>query len=218
MKIQLKRSNVLDGGAAKAPTAEQMEYGELALNYSATDPSIFIKNSSNAVIKIAGEGAITDEWNTSGNFLFPVNLNSSLLLGSSAPDTPTIRLNADGSATASFANDAFTVGASGQFKSSNTGGTGGYIWGNQTGGPTGLGLHISDSDTVSAAKISLGVDGSAAFAGIVTATGNPQFSISSSGNLGLVGSIILDNTGAFDGSNNKIFLVQPTAAPRLLGM
>ena len=57
MKIQLKRSSVLDGGAAKQPTPEQMEYGELAVNYNVTDPSIFIKGSDNAIIKIAGEGA-----------------------------------------------------------------------------------------------------------------------------------------------------------------
>ena len=50
MKIQLKRSNVLDGGAAKAPTPEQMEYGELAVNYAATDPTIFLKNSDNTII------------------------------------------------------------------------------------------------------------------------------------------------------------------------
>ena len=57
MKIQLKRSSVLDDGAAKQPTSEQMEYGELAVNYNVTDPSIFIKGSDNTIIKIAGEGA-----------------------------------------------------------------------------------------------------------------------------------------------------------------
>ena len=41
MKIQLKRSNVLEGGAAKKPTAAQMEYGELAVNYNTADPTIF---------------------------------------------------------------------------------------------------------------------------------------------------------------------------------
>ena len=43
MKIQLKRSNVLDGNAAKEPTAAQMEYGELAVNYNDEDPALFIK-------------------------------------------------------------------------------------------------------------------------------------------------------------------------------
>ena len=40
MKIQLKRSNVLDAGSAKNPTASQLEYGELAANYNNTDPAI----------------------------------------------------------------------------------------------------------------------------------------------------------------------------------
>ncbi len=52
MKIQLKRSNVLDGGVAKRPTAEQMEYGELAVNYNANDPVIFLKDSNNQIIEI----------------------------------------------------------------------------------------------------------------------------------------------------------------------
>jgi len=57
MKIQLKRSNVLDGGLAKEPTAAQMEYGELAVNYSDTDPVLFLKDSSDNIIRIAGAGA-----------------------------------------------------------------------------------------------------------------------------------------------------------------
>ena len=54
MKIQLKRSNVLEGGSAKEPTAQQMEYGELAVNYNNGDPAIFIKDSTDAIIRIAG--------------------------------------------------------------------------------------------------------------------------------------------------------------------
>ena len=57
MKIQLKRSNVLDGGLAKEPTAAQMEYGEIAVNYSDTDPVLFIKDASDNIIRIAGAGA-----------------------------------------------------------------------------------------------------------------------------------------------------------------
>ena len=45
MKIQLKHSNVLDTGAAKQPTAPNMLDGEIAVNFNATDPAIFIKNS-----------------------------------------------------------------------------------------------------------------------------------------------------------------------------
>lgn len=53
MKIQLKRSNVLDAGVAKAPTSGQMEYGELAVNYSTTDPALFIKDSGNNIVRIS---------------------------------------------------------------------------------------------------------------------------------------------------------------------
>lgn len=54
MKIQLKRSNQLDGANAKQPTAAQMAYGELAVNYNATDPALFIKGADDSIIKIAG--------------------------------------------------------------------------------------------------------------------------------------------------------------------
>ena len=56
MKLQLKRSNVLEGGFAKAPTTAQMEYGELAVNYNLDDPCIFLKDSNNEIIRISGKG------------------------------------------------------------------------------------------------------------------------------------------------------------------
>ena len=52
MKIQHKRSNQLDGGAAKEPTSQFMEYGELAVNYNETDPTLFIKDSGDNVIRL----------------------------------------------------------------------------------------------------------------------------------------------------------------------
>ena len=60
MKIQLKRSNVIEGGAAKEPTSTQMEYGELAVNYNNGDPAIFLKDSNDNIIRIAGAGAINN--------------------------------------------------------------------------------------------------------------------------------------------------------------
>ena len=60
MKIQLKRSNVLENGSAKAPTAAQMEYGELAVNYNSTDPVVFIKDSSNGVIRLTNNQDVND--------------------------------------------------------------------------------------------------------------------------------------------------------------
>jgi len=58
MKIQLKRSNQLDGSNAKEPTAAQMAYGELAVNYNATDPTLFIKDANDNIIRLAGAGSL----------------------------------------------------------------------------------------------------------------------------------------------------------------
>ena len=60
MKIQLKRSNQLqdygNGNEAKRPTAAQMEYGELAVNYNTADPAIFMEDSDGNIVRIAGKG------------------------------------------------------------------------------------------------------------------------------------------------------------------
>ena len=61
MKIQLKRSNQLVGGAAKEPSFEHMEYGELAVNYNEADPAIFLKDSADNIIRISGVGNISDD-------------------------------------------------------------------------------------------------------------------------------------------------------------
>jgi hypothetical protein len=61
MRLQLKRSNVLASGSAKTPTASQLEYGELAINYNTDDPAIFLKDSNNNVIRISGVGNIADD-------------------------------------------------------------------------------------------------------------------------------------------------------------
>ena len=62
MKIQLKRSVVLEdygqGDEAKRPEAVQMLDGELAVNYNANDPAIFLKDSAGAIIRIAGNNSI----------------------------------------------------------------------------------------------------------------------------------------------------------------
>ena len=81
MKIQLKRSNVLENGAAKEPTAAQMEFGELALNYNTADPVLFCKDSAGAIIRLtfekpgapdqkinveAGDGLVADDRDEDG--------------------------------------------------------------------------------------------------------------------------------------------------------
>jgi hypothetical protein len=52
MKLQLKRSLRLDNGAAQAPSAEQMGFGELAINYAQEDPTIFLKDNNNVIRKL----------------------------------------------------------------------------------------------------------------------------------------------------------------------
>ena len=54
MKIKFKRSNQVVDGSAKAPTSSQLDYGELATNYSADDPALFIKDSSDNIVRISG--------------------------------------------------------------------------------------------------------------------------------------------------------------------
>ena len=50
-KVLNKRSNVVLGdGRPKIPTAEQMEYGEIAINYAAGNETISLKNSNNEIV------------------------------------------------------------------------------------------------------------------------------------------------------------------------
>lgn len=58
MQIKHKRSNVVELGAAKAPTSGQLEYGELAVNYSNVDPVIFLRTSTDEIVRIAGADSI----------------------------------------------------------------------------------------------------------------------------------------------------------------
>ena len=63
MKLQLKRSLVVNNpvplvgtrvtasGLAKVPTAGQMEFGELAVNYCNNDPSIFIETENGTIVE-----------------------------------------------------------------------------------------------------------------------------------------------------------------------
>ena len=95
MKIQLKRSSVLDGGVAKKPLADQLEYGELAVNYASADPAIFIKNSTNDVVQIAGANSLSavptlDQVTDEGNWS-----SDDILLGGSA-SAPVLQLNTSG--------------------------------------------------------------------------------------------------------------------------
>ena len=61
--IKIKRS----ASASDAPTAGQLEYGELAINYN--DGKLYYKNSSDAIAEIGGSGEINvqSDWNESSS-------------------------------------------------------------------------------------------------------------------------------------------------------
>ena len=91
MKLQLKRSNVLEGGFAKKPTSAQMEYGELAVNYNLDDPCIFLKDSSDNIIRISNAGVpITGDIN-----LQPGTLDDRYVMLAGSTMTGPLILNAD---------------------------------------------------------------------------------------------------------------------------
>ena len=75
MKIQLKRSNVLESGKAKAPTSTQMEYGELAVNYNTSDPVIFIKDSDNSIIRLTNINQVISWDDITGKPIIPAEAN-----------------------------------------------------------------------------------------------------------------------------------------------
>lgn len=54
-----KKSNV----SGKTPTPDQLEYGELAINYNAESPQLHIKNSDNEIVNFIDENKINDKFN-----------------------------------------------------------------------------------------------------------------------------------------------------------
>ena len=44
-----KRSSVITEGVPKQPTTDQIDYGEIAINYAASGETLYIKNSENAI-------------------------------------------------------------------------------------------------------------------------------------------------------------------------
>ena len=90
MKIQLKRSDNLKNQAALPPSSGAMEDGELAVNYNAADPTIFIKDSNGEIIKIATT-ASTDQgilWENTDSKLYPADLTHYIGIGTKNPGAP----------------------------------------------------------------------------------------------------------------------------------
>ena len=173
MKIQLKRSSVLSGDdTAKQPTPEQMEYGELAVNYNVTDPSIFLKGSDNSIIKIAGEGAAGGD-----QTLQEVCSNGS----STTTELEVNRPNDQGQAFIAKANGIlkYIVGSDGGVAIAtdsnglnpqialNADGTASFTSNADVGGK----LNVTGNTTVATDKIVLNADGTSTFAGNSTFSG-----------------------------------------------
>jgi hypothetical protein len=91
MKIQLKRSNVLDGGIAKEPTPAQMEYGEIAVNYNNTDPALFIKDSSDAIVKVSLDSVSTGL--QPGDNVSELNNDAGYITAGDVPSAPVDSVN-----------------------------------------------------------------------------------------------------------------------------
>ena len=67
VKIKLKHSAV----NGKAPLPSDLTDGELALNTNAATPAAYIKDSAGNIVKLAGAGAITNDWTRTGTTLAP---------------------------------------------------------------------------------------------------------------------------------------------------
>ena len=55
-KVLNIRSNQIVDGAPKAPTSEQIQYGEIAINYAAGVETMFTKNSDNEIVSLSING------------------------------------------------------------------------------------------------------------------------------------------------------------------
>ena len=100
VKIKLKHSAV----NGKAPLPTDLDNGELALNTNTASPAAYIKDSAGNIVKLAGAGAIGDDWTRTGTVLSPVNAGDAVNIGGTLPASPNIELKATGTAT--FAGDA----------------------------------------------------------------------------------------------------------------
>ena len=148
LNIQLKRSAQLDS----APSAGQLDVGELGLNYNKDSMALYAKDSDGVIRQIAGSGSESGYWELSGTTLSPVDNTYGINIGGG-----NIELNAsDGSATFAGGNINFYSNGSGTFNS---------------GASFGGSVLIKDGSTT---KISLANDGSITTDSYVRAGGNPN--------------------------------------------
>lgn len=56
LKVKNKASNAIDSGKPHAPTADQLDYGEIAINYAKGYETLFFKNDNGEIISYSGGG------------------------------------------------------------------------------------------------------------------------------------------------------------------
>ena len=134
-KIQHKRSSVLSSGSAQAPTTSQLDYGEIAINYNTSDPQLYIKDSSGAVISILNSYAPL----AGATFTGDVNFDGEAVIKGDATNSGALTLNSETNAKyvklqapANAALTSYTLTLPGDDGSSGnvltTDGSGGLSW------------------------------------------------------------------------------------------
>lgn len=53
--------------ANSSPAANKLDYGEIAVNYNASNPKLFIKDTTNAVVSFPSEGTVNSKFTTVNN-------------------------------------------------------------------------------------------------------------------------------------------------------
>ena len=79
--IQHKRSNVSTGGVPKLPAASQIEYGEIAVNYSTDGETLSIKNASNQIVTFKSDNYWNGQVSTVSGNVSTLSGNVSTLSG-----------------------------------------------------------------------------------------------------------------------------------------
>ena len=76
-----KRSSVVTDGIPKQPTTDQIDYGEIAVNYADGSERLFIKNSSNEIIDFKTGEYVDNALNIHNNRITALENNVNGLVG-----------------------------------------------------------------------------------------------------------------------------------------
>jgi len=71
--VSHKKSNIVSNTLPKAPVANDLLYGEIAVNYANSHETLFIKNSNDNIVKFSSDETFKDE---NSNLLLPTVTSS----------------------------------------------------------------------------------------------------------------------------------------------